>query len=94
TVVECLPVLKAYNVGAVNWGFVSGKSGTIWPWSSRNGADGKRLSMNAKRKAGEVIHPGDPYPEPEVWFHDLFRPNHTPYDETEIKVFQVLTGKP
>jgi hypothetical protein len=92
TVVDCLPVLKAYNVGAVNWGFVSGKSGTIWPWSSRSGADGKPLSLNAKRKAGEVIHPGDPYPEPKLWFHDLFRPDHTPYNETEIQVFRALTG--
>ena len=39
TVQQCLPVMKKHNVGAVNWGFVSGKSGTIWPWESRQGRD-------------------------------------------------------
>jgi hypothetical protein len=29
-----LPVLKTENVGAYNWGFVSGKSQTIYPWDS------------------------------------------------------------
>ncbi|HTE16769.1 MAG TPA: 1,4-beta-xylanase, partial [Armatimonadota bacterium] len=29
-----LPFLKKENVGAYNWGFVSGKSQTIYPWDS------------------------------------------------------------
>lgn len=29
-----LPVAKKYNVGAINWGLVSGKSQTIFPWDS------------------------------------------------------------
>jgi len=29
-----LPLLKAEHVGAYNWGFVSGKSQTIYPWDS------------------------------------------------------------
>lgn len=29
-----LPLLKQENVGAYNWGFVSGKSQTIYPWDS------------------------------------------------------------
>jgi Cellulase (glycosyl hydrolase family 5) len=29
-----LPILKKENVGAYNWGFVSGKSQTIYPWDS------------------------------------------------------------
>ena len=33
-----LPVLKQYNVGAINWGFVSGKSNTIFPWGSKEGS--------------------------------------------------------
>jgi len=28
----CLPVLKKYNVGAINWGLVAGKSNTIYAW--------------------------------------------------------------
>jgi hypothetical protein len=29
-----LPILKEAHVGAYNWGFVSGKSQTIYPWDS------------------------------------------------------------
>lgn len=31
---DVLPVLKARNVGAYNWGLVSGKTQTIYPWDS------------------------------------------------------------
>ena len=87
TVAECLPVIKELKVGAINWGFVSGKTATIWPWSSRKG------SVDAKREAGEVIKPGEPFPEPEVWFHDLYRMDGTPFDSKEVEVFKRLTGK-
>lgn len=30
----CLPVGKKYDVGMINWGFVDGKSQTIYPWDS------------------------------------------------------------
>lgn len=93
TVQDCLPVLKEHRVGAVNWGFVSGKSGTIWPWKSRRGPNGERLSLNEKRARGEVVKPGEPFPEPEVWFHDLFRIDGTPFDQAEIDLFKELTGK-
>ncbi len=33
-----LPVLKRYKVGAINWGLVSGKSNTIFPWGSKEGS--------------------------------------------------------
>jgi hypothetical protein len=29
-----LPVAKKYDVGMINWGFVNGKSQTIYPWDS------------------------------------------------------------
>ena len=29
-----LPILKKYNVGAYNWGFVAGKTQTTFPWDS------------------------------------------------------------
>ena len=31
---EVLPILKRYNVGAYNWGFVAGKTQTNYPWDS------------------------------------------------------------
>jgi len=65
-----LPVLKKYNVGAINWGFVSGKSNTIFPWGSKEGS-----------------------PEPNVWFHDIFRKDGTPFDQNEVTLISKLTGK-
>jgi Cellulase (glycosyl hydrolase family 5) len=32
TLEHCLPILKKYNVGAINWGLVAGKTQTIYPW--------------------------------------------------------------
>ena len=34
TFAAILPLLKAEKVGAYNWGFVDGKSQTIYPWDS------------------------------------------------------------
>ena len=88
----CLPLMKELNVGAVNWGFVSGKSATIWNWDSRKNAEGKRRSVVQERATGNVVRPGEPLPEPEIWFHDLFRIDGSPYDAKEIEVFKALTG--
>ena len=93
TVADCLPVMKDLNAAAVNWGFVSGKTGTVWPWDSRKNADKKRRSVKQEREQGNVVKPGEPMPEPEIWLHDLFRIDGTPYDPAEIEVFRKLTGK-
>jgi hypothetical protein len=67
-----LPYLKEEHVGAYNWGFVAGKSQTIYPWDSW-------------RK---------PYAdEPPVWFHDIFRPDGTPYDAGEVRFIRWVTGQ-
>jgi hypothetical protein len=29
---DCLPIFKEYEVGAINWGLVAGKTNTIYPW--------------------------------------------------------------
>lgn len=59
-----LPLLKRQQVGAINWGFVAGKTNTIYQWDTPL-ADGS---------------------EPIEWFHDIFRPDGTPYrkDETDL----------
>jgi len=31
-----LPLFRKYNIGAINWGLVSGKTNTIWSWASWN----------------------------------------------------------
>lgn len=33
-----MPVLKKNGVGAINWGLVSGKTNTIFPWGSKKGS--------------------------------------------------------
>jgi hypothetical protein len=60
----CLPVFAKYNIGAINWGFVAGKTNTHYPWSSW-------------RKPGKL-------PEPDLWFHDIYRADGTPFSQKEI----------
>jgi hypothetical protein len=67
-----MPYFKQEKIGAYNWGFVAGKSQTIYPWET----------WQKKYTA-----------EPRVWFHDIFRPDGTPYDENEVKFIGELTGK-
>jgi hypothetical protein len=67
-----LPYLKKEHVGAYNWGFVAGKTQTIYPWDSWQ----------------------KPYAaEPPTWFHDIFRPDGTPYDANEVAFIRRVTGK-
>ena len=63
---KVMPFLKENKVGAINWGFVAGKTNTIFAWDT----------------------PEPDVAEPEVWFHDIFRPDHTPFSEDEIKVIK------
>jgi len=65
-----MPILKKYKVAAINWGFVSGKTNTIFPWGSKEGTE-----------------------EPELWFHDIFRKDGTPFDKKEIELIIKLTNK-
>ncbi|MEX1229201.1 MAG: hypothetical protein WEB58_03100 [Planctomycetaceae bacterium] len=66
-----LAFMKSQKVGAHNWGFVAGKTQTIYAWETWK-----------KPGAGE----------PEVWFHDIFRPDGTPYREKEVAYIRHLTG--
>jgi hypothetical protein len=67
-----LAYLKDEHVGAYCWGFVAGKSQTIYPWDSWQ----------------------KPYAaEPPVWFHDIFRPDGTPYDPAEVAYIRGVTGQ-
>ena len=66
-----MPLLKSNNIGAINWGFVSGKTNTIYAWD-------------------------EPTPsgvEPKLWFHDIYRRDHTPFDQNEQNTVKYLNGK-
>jgi hypothetical protein len=67
-----LPIAKKYNVAAINWGFVKGKTQTHLPWDSWQ----------------------KPYVdrEPSVWFHEIFKPDGTPYRSDEVELIRRLTG--
>lgn len=82
---QYLPRLKKKGVGAVNWGLVSGKSQTIWPWSSRKSERGPTETMPA-------VLPDLTPDEPETWFHDIFRTDGTPYREEEAALIRTLTA--
>jgi len=70
TFFNIMPLLKKENVGAINWGLVSGKTNTKYAWDTPvpNGSD------------------------PKVWFHDIFRPDGTPYSRKETEFISTLTG--
>ncbi len=87
---ECLPILTKNNVGAINWGLVNGKSGTVWRWPSQNPIKEILTRKDWSMKEIENSHgydkpiPCGNYPEPEIWFHDIFRVDGTPFDQNEI----------
>jgi len=64
-----MPIAKKYKVAAINWGFVAGKSNTIYAWDSWKSAYDK---------------------EPELWFHDILRPNGQPYRPEEVVLIKQL----
>ena len=66
-----LPMLKEENVGAINWGFVDGKTNTKYAWDT----------------------PVEDGSEPELWFHEVFRSDGSPYNKEEVELIQKLTGK-
>jgi len=94
---KCLPVLKDNNVGAINWGLVNGKSGTVWRWPSQKPISELVANSSWSMKEIEAAHgfdqpaPGENYPEPEMWFHDIFRVDGTPFDQNEVTFIEQIT---
>lgn len=64
-----MPLLKKNKIVAINWGFVSGKTNTIFAWDT----------------------PLPDQKEPELWFHDIYRQDGTPFDQAEIDTIKALT---
>lgn len=62
-----MPMMKEAGVGAINWGLVSGKTQTIFPWGSKKGA------AAPKRWFHDLLHPdGKPFDAKEaVLFKEL-----------------------
>ena len=64
-----LPFMREHNVGAINWGLVTGKTQTMYAWGSPLGA-----------------------PEPELWHHDIFRADGTPFAAEEVEVIRAVNA--
>ena len=67
-----LPILKANKIAAINWGLVSGKTNTIFPWESWT----KEYDA-----------------EPELWHHDIFYEDGTPFSLEETDFILEMTNK-
>jgi len=70
TFFNIMPMLKKENIGAINWGLVSGKTNTKYAWDT-------------------PIPDGS---DPKIWFHDIFRPDGSPYSQEEVDLIKSLTG--
>jgi hypothetical protein len=73
TIDAVMPIAKQERVGAINWGFVAGKTQTYLPWESWQ----HPYTVN----------------QPPVWFHEVLRPDGTPYRQAEVNLIRQLTGK-
>jgi len=80
-----LPVFKRHGIGCTCWGLVAGKTQTIWNHDTMKKIDDPEL-----RKI--VLRPGDPFPEPPLWFHDIFRQSGEPFDPAEVEFIRKMTG--
>ena len=78
TFADCVPVFYRGNVACICWGLVAGKSQTIYNWKSVDDLE-KKLSDKLF-----TDFPTTPLAEPEVWFHDIFRVDGTPFDKKEV----------
>ena len=71
TFFNIMPILKAQNIGAINWGLTAGKTNTMYAWDT----------------------PMPDGAEPKIWFHDIFKPDGTPYSIKETDFIKSLTKK-
>ena len=72
-VFDNFPMFYLEKIGCYNWGFVAGKYQTYEPWENT----WKRYESGENTNVDFT-----------KWFHDLYRPNHRPYDPNEIKLIK------
>lgn len=74
-VFDCFPLFYLEKIGCYNWGFVAGKYQTYEPWEATWNALADNPNADIDVKQ---------------WFHDLYRPNHRPYDPKEIALIKKM----
>ncbi len=75
SVFDCFPLFYLERIGCYNWGFVAGKYQTFEPWEG----------TWTQYYNGEIDDRDVDFTK---WFHDLYRPNHRPYDPREIDLIK------
>lgn len=70
---DLFPLFYLEKIGCYNWGFVAGKYQTYEPWE----ATWQKYALGKETNVDFT-----------KWFHDLYRPNHRPYDPKEIAVIK------
>lgn len=65
---------------------MAGKSQTQFNWDTVP-------RLEALRVAGAKLRPGDPIPEPPLWFHDIFRVDGSPFDASEVVFIKAQVGR-
>jgi hypothetical protein len=69
------PLFYLEKIGCYNWGFVAGKYQTYEPW--------EKTWLDYENGVNTDV-------DFRLWFHDLYRPNHRPYDPREIDLIQKI----
>jgi len=72
-VFSLFPLFYLEKIGCYNWGFVAGKYQTYEPWEGT----WERYTNGTDTNVDFT-----------KWFHDLYRPNHRPYDPNEIELIK------
>lgn len=88
------PFFAEENIGAINWGLVSGKTQTIYSWDSPRGY-GEDFYSRWREEVREV-YPWEDHlkaSEPDVWFHDIFRRDGSAFDPAEIELIKEINEK-
>jgi len=75
TVFDNFPLFYMEKIGCYNWGFVAGKYQTYEPWEATWTQYEDGTNTNVDFTK---------------WFHDLYRPNHHPYDPKEIELIKKI----
>ncbi len=73
-----LSYYREQGIGCYTWGLVNGKLQTHLPWRTA------QVSIAEAEEETET---------PDVWFHDLFHTDGTPYIEGEIETFREVTAQ-
>lgn len=74
-VFSLFPLFYQERIGCYNWGFVAGKYQTYEPW--------EKTWLEYESGVNTDV-------DFRLWFHDLYRPNHRPYDPNEIALIREI----